>query len=179
MHWRGEACWRPPPCAGGGAGVGRLRGFQQIPPAPDLVVRLRGTRGMEGGIAPDKVPFADLLISGAVYRPSIWSRHSGAAGQLRRRGPKPSAAYALRRSTSGRPAYALRRGRAGGKTSMARPWSHTCGHAGDHGVRTANMECTRLWAAGGQACATAARRGGKGGGREARDERGEGEGRCV
>ena len=56
----GEACWRPPPCAGGGAGVGRLRKFQQISPAPDLVVRLRGTMELGGGVAPDKEPFVDL-----------------------------------------------------------------------------------------------------------------------
>ena len=30
----------------------------------------------------------------------------------------------------------LRRGRAGGKTSTTRPWSDTCGHAGDHGACT-------------------------------------------
>ena len=101
-------------------------------------------------ITPDEGAFLQPLISGQFARRAYGRANSGAAGQLRRRGPKPSAAYALRRSTSSRPCQPLRRGRAGGKTSMARPWSHTCGHAGDHGVRTANMECTRLWAAGGQ-----------------------------
>ena len=33
-----------------------------------------------------------------------------------------------------------RRWRADGKPSTARPWSGTCAHAGDHGVRTATME---------------------------------------
>ena len=48
------------------AGVGRLRKFEQIPPAPDLVVRLRGTRGMEGGVTPDKGVFCRPLISGSL-----------------------------------------------------------------------------------------------------------------
>ena len=141
----GGACWRPPPCAGGGAGVGRLRKFQQISPAPDLVVRLRGTMELGGS------HLTRSLLSTSdqweVYRASVWSRmksrHSGTDGQLRRRRSKPSAAYEVNFRSTRQP---LRRGRAGGKPSMARPWSDTCGHAGDHGVCTRPWSCTRLWA---------------------------------
>ena len=89
---------------GGGAGVGRRRKFQQISPAPDLVVRLRGTMELGGShLTRSLLSTSDQW---AVYRASVWSRmksrHSGADGQLRRR---PSGAVGrLRRSTSGRPA---------------------------------------------------------------------------
>ena len=98
MHWRGKRVGDRRHAREVARGVGRLRKFQRISSAPGLVVRLRGTMGLGGGshLTRSLLSTSDHgHLTGRAYGRAY-------AGQLRRRGPKPSAAYGG--STSGRPA---------------------------------------------------------------------------